>query len=80
MNEPWSAPLGREARNEQRKLRGAAFNAVAITLVATALVGDLINPVAAEQLSVPVRLGMVVLGWCAHLFACLLVRDMEDRP
>ncbi len=35
----WRAPVGREARNEQRKLRGSLVNAVALTMIIAALVG-----------------------------------------
>lgn len=72
-------PEGREARNEQRKLRAAVFNALAIAIAATAFVGDLINPDVAASLSTPIRFGMVMLAGALLLLACWLVRDMEDR-
>ncbi|MBL8550668.1 MAG: hypothetical protein JNJ73_11850 [Hyphomonadaceae bacterium] len=79
MNAPWLPPLAREARNEQRKLRGAAVNALAIAVAITAFVGDFVNPVAAQLLSLPIRMGLGLLAGGLHLFACFLVRDIEDR-
>lgn len=72
--------MTREGRNEQRKLRGALFNAFAITLIVTALVGPLINPALAPSLGVVERFAMGLGGWLLHLFARRVVRGMEDKP
>lgn len=76
---PWRAPRGREARNEQRKLRAAIANAVSIALVIAAFVGPFINPALAGVLSLPDRALMFLGGALAHLLACWFVRDVEDR-
>ncbi len=75
----WRQPGTREARNEQRKLRGGVFNAVAIGAVVTGLIGPWINP-ALEALTPFQRAGLVLLGYLAHLVGCVLVREMEDKP
>ncbi|MBI1188569.1 MAG: hypothetical protein GC206_14765 [Alphaproteobacteria bacterium] len=72
-------PDGREARNEQRKLRAAIANAFAIAVGAVALFGQFLNPTAAEYLTPASRAGLVLLALALHLFAAWLVRDMEDR-
>lgn len=61
-------PSGREARNEQRKLRAAIANAIAIALVAGSLAADFINPVLAGSLSGPDRLAMLLFGGILHLW------------
>lgn len=40
----WPSALGREAGNEQRKLRAGIANGVAIALLITGFVGPYINP------------------------------------
>ena len=77
---PWRAPAGREARNEQRKLRAAIANAVAIALVIAAFVGPFVNPALEGALSLLDRVLMFAAGGLAHFLACRLVRDIEDRP
>jgi hypothetical protein len=79
VNEPWTPALGREARNEQRKLRAGVANALAAAVAAVAILGDLLNPAVADQLSNVIRLGMALLAWLLHLLATWFVRDMEDR-
>ena len=76
---PWRRPLGREARNEQRKLRAAAFNAVAIAATIAATIGPIVTPALAEALTPAPRLALGLVAIAAHLFASFLVRDMEDR-
>ncbi|NWG54445.1 MAG: hypothetical protein HXY28_12060 [Hydrogenophilaceae bacterium] len=78
--EEWRRPAGREARNEQRKLRAGLFNAFAIAVGVVALFGDIINPAAAATLTPLVWIGLVMLAGALHLFAARLVRDMEARP
>ncbi len=79
MNEPWTPPTGREARNEQRKLRAGVANGLAAAVAAVAILGDLINPAVADQLSDAIRLGMALLAWLLHLLATWFVRDIEDK-
>jgi hypothetical protein len=76
---PWRTPAGREARNEQRKLRAAIANGVGIALIVGALIAPLINPATSSQLSPVLRAIMLLGGWLAHLLACRFVRDIEDR-
>ena len=76
---PWRAPRGREARNEQRKLRAAVANAVAIALAVAAFAGPFINPALAGVLSLPDRVLMLLGAALAHLLACWFVRDLGDR-
>lgn len=73
------APQTREGRNEQRKLRGALFNALAITMIVAALVGPFVNPVLSSTLTLPDRILIAVGGWMFHLLARRMVRDMEDK-
>lgn len=76
---PWRAPGGREARNEQRKLRGVIANTLAITLLITAFAGPYINPTLEQTLSAGERIGMAFLGVMAHYLARFFVRGMEDK-
>ena len=76
---PWKTPGGREARNDQRKLRAAVPNAVAIGAVVTAIIGPSINPTLSGELTVIERFVLALVGIFAHLLASFLVRDMEDR-
>jgi hypothetical protein len=73
-------PEAREARNEQRELRAAVFNAFAIAVGAFALFGEFLNPAAAAALTPPARAGLVFLALALHLVATWMVREMEDRP
>lgn len=62
------APDGREARNEQRKLRAGIANAFAIAVGAVALFGEFLNPNAAALLTPVSRAGLVCwLGPCISL-------------
>lgn len=76
---PWLPPKGREARNEQHKLRAAFVNAMAITLFVTAIAGPAINPVLAEALQLPERVLMAAFGAGLHLFASWILRAIEDK-
>ncbi|MGD9813931.1 MAG: hypothetical protein AB7Q23_07680 [Hyphomonadaceae bacterium] len=69
----------REARNEQRKLRGSLVNAIAITMIVAALVVPYVNPLMAERLGLTDRVFLFFVGALMHLFAAYVVRDMEDR-
>ena len=75
----WRKSQSREGRNEQRKLRANVANALAITLVVSAVVGPYVNPALAVSLTAAVRLVMLAGGVLVHLFAARLVRDMEDK-
>lgn len=79
MDRPWRAPRGREARNEQRKLRGVIANTLAITLFITAFAGPYINPSLESALSMEERFGMAILAVLAHYLARFFVRGIEDK-
>lgn len=69
----------REGRNEQRKLRGAVLNTIAITLLVAGLFGPYINEASMGDATLLERVGMVAMAAVAHLLAAWAVRDMEDR-
>lgn len=73
---PWRRSRTREGRNEQRKLHGALFNALAITLIVSALVAPFINPNLAGVLALADRIAMAVAGWLFRLLARRPVRDI----
>jgi hypothetical protein len=73
-------PAGRDARNEQWKLRAALINALSITLIVTGLFGPYINPSSLGGVSVIERSVLLGMGVILHIFATFLVRAIEDRP
>ncbi len=75
----WRRPPRREARNEQKKALAAIFNALAITTLATGLVGPSINPVLEASLSFSDRLTLVASGVTAHIVARAILWSLEDR-
>lgn len=75
----WRQADAREARNEQRKLRAGIANAVAIGGIVTGLIGPAINPTLIGELSILERAALVFFGVLAHLWASLLVRNVEDK-
>jgi len=79
MDRPWRRPHGREARNEQRKLRGSLFNAMAMALLIAAVAGPFVNPALETTLDLPERVLMGASGWLLHLLARRMVRDIEDK-
>jgi len=79
LRDHFRAPDGREARNEQRKLRAGIANAFAIAVGAVALFGEFLNPDAAALLTPVSRAGLVLLAWTLHLLAAWFVRDIEDK-
>jgi len=58
----WRRPPTREARNEQKKALAALSNALAVTMMATGLVGPSINPLLAQSLTLPDRALLVIGG------------------
>lgn len=75
----WRRPPTREARNEQKKALAALFNALAITMVATGLVGPSLNPILEASLAWADRLALVAGGVVAHIVARALLWSLEDR-
>jgi putative exporter of polyketide antibiotics len=73
-------PAGRDARNEQWKLRAALVNALSIALVLTGLFGPYINPASLGQVTILDRIVLLGIGGLLHLFATLLVHGIEDKP
>lgn len=73
-------PSGREARNEQWKLRAALINALSIALGLTGLFGPYINPTSLGDITIAERATLLAIGTILHLFATLLVHDIEDKP
>jgi hypothetical protein len=68
---PWSPPPGREAWDEQAKLRGNLLNAAAIAFFIAAVAGPLLN--ANFPSEGPVRFGLFVFSWIFHLLARFVV-------
>ncbi len=75
----WRRPPTREGRNEQKKALAAIFNALAITTLATGLVGPSINPALEASLGLSDRLSLVGSGIVAHIVARAILWSLEDR-
>ncbi len=75
----WRRPPTREGRNEQKKSLAALFNALAITTVATGLIGPALNPALAASLQMADRLILVAAGVAAHIAVRAILWSLEDR-
>ncbi len=75
----WRRPPTREARNEHKKALASLTNAFAITMIATGLVGPLINPALGGSLSPSDRAWLVVTGVAAHIVVRAILWSLEDR-
>jgi hypothetical protein len=65
-----------EIRKEQTKLTATLVNALAIACTITGFVGTLITNIPDEDLTLPVRIGLVALGFILHLAARHILRYM----
>jgi len=71
--------LGREARNEHRKLTANLLNAIAILLVGAATAGPFVNPALVDTLKPLTQFFMFSVSGGVHLIARRWVRDIEDK-
>lgn len=61
-------------RKEQTKLTAMLVNALAIACTITGFVGPLITSIPDNDLTVPIRAGLVAMGLALHLAARLILR------
>jgi hypothetical protein len=77
--EQFMPPASREGRNEQRKLRAAVLNTMAITLLVAGLFGPYINQASMNDATWWLRSLIVGGALVTHNLALWTVRGMEDK-
>lgn len=70
---------GREARNEQRKLRAQFVQAVGLAFFISGFAAPFFKAALAADLNAVERMGLCLIGLFAHLAAARIVRDIEDK-
>jgi FtsH-binding integral membrane protein len=75
----FAQPNSREGRNEQRKLRAAVLNTMAITLLVAGLFGPYINQASMSDATWALRGFMIFGALVAHYLAQWVVHGTEDK-
>lgn len=70
---------GREARNEQRKLRAGFVQTVGLAFFISGFAAPFFNADLASDLNALERMGLCLVGLLSHLAATRIVRDIEDK-